>query len=101
MRIRRLQMSGFRAFSSPLALDLDADVVILTGENGQGKTSVFDAVHWALTGRLSRLEENGTAILSMYSQSGEAKVALELADTDGKKLGVIRSYDGQEQRDYG
>jgi exonuclease SbcC len=98
MKLRRVRAAGFRAFAEGVEIDLDADVVILFGENGQGKTSVFDAIHWALVGRLSRLRENPAAMVSMYSDIGEASVTLELADDAGKELVVTRTSDGDEQR---
>ena len=46
----------FRGFRDAQRIDLDASVVILTGPNGTGKTSVFDALQWLLLGSLKRLE---------------------------------------------
>lgn len=91
MRLRRLDISGFRAFPTPVSLDLDADVVIVIGENGQGKTSIFDAIHWVLTGNISRLRDGESGIVSVYSPSGEASVQLELTSSHGEVLRISRS----------
>lgn len=50
MRVRRLSVSGFRGFPGTEVFDLDADAVILEGVNGSGKTSLFDAILWGLSG---------------------------------------------------
>ena len=93
MRVKSVEISGFRAFSGNERFDLDADVVLVVGANGQGKTSLFDAIHWAITGRLSRLE-NPESVVSLYSHSGEARVELTLASEGGRTVIVTRQYDG-------
>ncbi len=66
MRLTRLSLNGFRGFPSPESFDLDADAVVVVGVNGQGKTSLFDGVLWALTGRIPRLGDDAR-LVSMYS----------------------------------
>ena len=55
-RLRSLQVRWFRAYRQQ-SFDLDADIVVLYGPNGFGKTSFFDAVDFLLTGGVGRLEE--------------------------------------------
>lgn len=55
MRIAELELSGFRGFSGTLKADLTADAVLVIAANGQGKTSLFDAILWALAGVVPRL----------------------------------------------
>jgi DNA repair exonuclease SbcCD ATPase subunit len=93
MMVTSLEITGFRAFSGSQTLDLDADTVLVVGANGQGKTSMFDAIFWALAGEIPRLKSE-ESVVSVYSQSGEARVALGLRDTDGKTFRVIRRFDG-------
>ena len=50
MNLTSLLVSGFCGIASELEFDLNARVVILAGRNGLGKTTVCDAVIWALTG---------------------------------------------------
>ena len=97
MRVASLEISGFRAFSGNERFDLDGDIVLVVGANGQGKTSIFDAIHWALTGQISRLERPGS-VVSLYSSSGEARVELALASDDGRTLVVTRQSDGSTDR---
>ena len=93
MRVKSLDISGFRAFSGNERFDLDADIVFVVGANGQGKTSFFDAIHWAMTGRLSRLETPQN-VVSLFSHSGEARVELTLVSEQGRIIVLTRQYDG-------
>ena len=95
MRIKSLTISGFRGFSQSVTLDLDADAVIIYGANGCGKTSMFDAILWALTGSVERLNGAPKDIVSEYSLSGEARVELEI-DRDNSTMRVVRRFDGKD-----
>lgn len=97
MKLRALTVSGFRGFASRHSFDLDASTVILSGVNGQGKTSLLDAVLWGLSGMVPRIGPNDSQLLSLYSASGEMTVSLDVEQTDGSPLRVTRSYDGQSQ----
>ena len=55
MRLVSLKVAGFRGFAHPQTFGLDADAIVIVGANGQGKTSFFDAILWALCGRVPRL----------------------------------------------
>jgi DNA replication and repair protein RecF len=45
MRIVSLQLKNFRCFSS-LSLDFESPLIIITGANGSGKTSIIEALHF-------------------------------------------------------
>lgn len=52
MRPRRLQVEGFLSYRAPLDLDLSTiRAAAIVGENGTGKTSLVEAMAWALFGR--------------------------------------------------
>ena len=89
MRLVHLEVSGFRGFGSTQSFDLDSDVVLVHGPNGTGKTSMFDAILWAITGNVSRI---GTArdLISKYSDFGEASVRLVLRDEVGSPVELVR-----------
>ena len=98
MRLKSITIQGFRAFGASAAFDLDAEAVVIVGANGSGKTSIFDAILWALTGKVMRLGGVDAPVLSMWSESGEARVRLVLSGTAGEALEVSRSYDGVKSR---
>jgi len=98
MRIVELELAGFRGFASNINLDTDADAVLVVAPNGQGKTSLFDAILWALTGIVPRLRCDDSKLLSLYSSSGEMYVKVKLRDRDGGLCLISRSSDGKNQR---
>ncbi|WP_320195993.1 AAA family ATPase [Agrobacterium rosae] len=93
MRLRSVTIEGFRGFSRKVTIDLDADVIILQGPNGVGKTSLLDAVLWALTGKIERFGDRGSPI-SLYAREGIARVSLDIG-TDNQKVTIARSSDGE------
>ncbi len=54
VRIKKLTIEDFRAYRGVHQFDLDADIIVLYGMNGLGKTSLFDAIDFASTGRIGR-----------------------------------------------
>ena len=95
MRIASVEISGFRAFGHSARFDLEGDIVLVVGVNGQGKTSLFDAVHWAITGQVARLQ-HPNSIVSLYSESGEARVEVAMHSDDGHDVLVTRRSDGEK-----
>ena len=95
MKLEHLQVSGFRGFADEYNFDLSADVVIINGPNGVGKTSLLDAVLWGLTGLVERLDSEDEGLVSRYSLSGEARVELVLC-SDESRIRVVRRYDGKQ-----
>jgi DNA replication and repair protein RecF len=53
VRVTELQLHDFRCYES-VELKLPAGVTVVFGANGQGKTSLLEAVGWAATGRSFR-----------------------------------------------
>ncbi|MFD6442537.1 AAA family ATPase, partial [Peribacillus sp. NPDC060186] len=55
MKIKSITIQAFRGFCDKVTFNLqDANVLLLYGPNGHGKTSVYDAIEWALTGEIYR-----------------------------------------------
>jgi DNA repair exonuclease SbcCD ATPase subunit len=98
MRLAELEIAGFRAFSRAEKFSLDADAVLIVAPNGQGKTSLFDAIFWGLAGTVPRLGGNDKGLLSLYSQTGEMHVRLAIKDAGGQLFHITRSSDGTQQR---
>ena len=57
VRLKEMEINNFRAYYGNRKFDLDADLVILFGPNGFGKTSFFDAIDFACTGGVARFDE--------------------------------------------
>lgn len=108
MIIRRIKIEGFRAFNQRRTFDFADDVVIFTGPNGRGKTSLLDAILWAFTGSVERLMNEDTGredppqspLISLYSREGKARVELDLFDTSSEtSITIIRSLQRQPHED--
>ena len=48
MKLRRLELSGFKSFADPTEILIDDGVTSIIGPNGCGKSNVSDAVRWVL-----------------------------------------------------
>src|SRR4051794_36946621 len=66
----------------------DGNLVEITGKNGQGKTSVLDAIWWALAGKAN--------IQSAPIPKGEAEARIRLALGEIKVSRTFRQRDGAE-----
>ena len=99
MRLLSIELSGFRGFAQKREFDLDADAVVVMGTNGHGKTSLFDGILFALTGNVPRLGSDVASLVSMYSETGQARATLRFKDpNDGRAFAVTRTSDGAETR---
>lgn len=94
MRLRSLVVGGFRGFARNEVFDLDADAIVVAGVNGSGKTSMFDAILWGITGSVARLHGETADVVSKYSPSGEARVEVVLRMDDGSDMRIVRRFDG-------
>ena len=56
MRLKELTIAGFRGFKLPKTIPLDADIVVIHGSNGSGKSSIVEALEWLLLGDISHHE---------------------------------------------
>lgn len=101
MRIRSLTIAGFRGFAGSATFNLDATAVIVSGPNGSGKTSMFDAILWAIAGSVGRLDIDEAELVSKYSPSGEARVELVLTEHGEESLRIVRRFDGESHLSVG
>ncbi len=56
-RLKSLSIHNFRSMRGSVVIPLDAQVVLVHGTNGMGKTSVMSAIELGLTGSIAHLEE--------------------------------------------
>lgn len=54
MKIERILISGFRGFRDRVDVPIAPSFTVIDGRNGVGKSTLFDAVEFALTGHLSK-----------------------------------------------
>lgn len=59
VRLGSVSIKNFRAYRRSQTFQLGADVTVLYGPNGFGKTSFFDAIDFAVTGDIGRMRSSG------------------------------------------
>ncbi len=88
MRPIRLEMEGFTSFRDRTVVDFeDADLFVLTGPTGAGKSSVIDAITFALYGSIPRLGEKAVAPVISRGML-QASVRLDFAVGDDRYTAV-------------
>lgn len=90
-RLRSLMIRDFRSIRGTLQLPLDANVVLIHGENGAGKTSVLSAIELGLTGGVVALERaDGAYTRELTNKDADsAQVELTTVDLQGPFGGTI------------
>lgn len=61
MKLSYLELNGFRGYNKKLRIDFAESFTIIDGRNGVGKSSIFDAIEFALTGNLSKYDSQKAA----------------------------------------
>ncbi len=56
-RLKSLSIQNFRSMRGSVVIPLDAQVVLVHGTNGMGKTSLMSAIELGLTGSIAHLED--------------------------------------------
>ena len=78
MKPRRLAIEGFGAMRDRVELDFrDADFFALVGPTGSGKSTVIDAICFALYGAIPRYEDSRLVTAAISAQALAATVDLE------------------------
>ncbi|MCK4261120.1 MAG: AAA family ATPase [Halanaerobiales bacterium] len=107
IKIFSVTIDHFRGFRDPQTFTLDSgsDFVLLSGFNGFGKTSFYDAIEWGFTGELFRYkdpnEDKKRPFITYQPFEQPAKVTIEFGDEKAKYtlFREIKKYDGNS--DYG
>ena len=90
MRPIRLDMDGFAAFREPTTVDFtDADYFVLVGPTGSGKSTVIDAMIFALYGSAPRWSHRSAVMYGLAPTATQGRVRL-LFETSGQRYVVAR-----------
>ncbi|MGF9646576.1 SMC family ATPase [Pseudarthrobacter oxydans] len=95
MRIHHLRISGFGPFAGTEEVDFDRlsahGLFLLNGPTGAGKTSVLDAICFALYGSVPGARQDGKRLRSDHAEPGqEPAVSCEFS-AQGRRFEVTRS----------
>ena len=89
MRIKKIELIGFKSFKDRTVIHFDAGITGIVGPNGCGKSNIVDALVWVM-GEMSAKDLRGTAMTDVifagaenYAPSGMAEVSLTLENDGG------------------
>ena len=99
MKLEFVEIAGFRGFREKKRFDLPAGFTVLSGRNGTGKSTVLDAIEFAITGTISKYsvtEAKGGGLEDhiWWVGDGEAEehqVTIGFISDDGDQFRISRS----------
>lgn len=102
MRPNKLKISAFGPYGDVVELDMDklggSGLYLITGDTGAGKTTIFDAITYALYGEASGKYREPSMLRSKYAQP-ETPTEVELVFTyDGKRYTIRRNPEYQRKK---
>lgn len=100
MRLHELEIRSFRCYEE-LKIDLSADVTVIYGRNGTGKTSLFDAIELALMGAVFRIgvaPKDATQVLARVGSKTDPMVRLRFGHSGENHVSVDWNRSGGRLR---
>ncbi len=95
MRLHDLQVTAFGPFAETVTVDFDelgADgLFLLHGQTGAGKTTILDAVAFALYGTVPGARKEGKRLLSDHAPAGSVPAVTLEATIGGRRIRITRS----------
>lgn len=101
--IKKLSLVNFKGIRN-LTIDFNESVTTISGRNGLGKTTIFDAFTWLLFGKDSK--ERKQFGIKTYGKDGKTIPRLPhevqgVLDVDGEKITLTRRFTEKWQKKHG
>ncbi len=98
MRPRRLEIEGFTSFKEKVVLDLSGlDLFAITGATGAGKSSLIDALVFALYGQVPRVSKEYRQLISHGAERLTVHLEFEVGEKTYRIVRTARASGGTPQ----
>ena len=81
MRLKRIELAGFKSFVDPTKIDLDRGITAIVGPNGCGKSNIIDALRWVL-GEHSAKHLRGGVMDDLIFQGSDTRAPVAVCDVE-------------------
>src|ERR1700722_7608663 len=79
MKIKKLELVGFKSFVDKTVLHFDNDVFAIVGPNGCGKSNIVDAIRWCM-GEQSARNLRGRSMDDVIFSGSESRTPHDFAE---------------------
>jgi len=81
MRLKRIELAGFKSFVDPTSIDFDPGITAIVGPNGCGKSNIVDALRWVL-GEHSARHLRGGVMDDLIFQGSDSRAPVAICDVE-------------------
>jgi len=81
LRLKRIELAGFKSFVDPVKIDLADGITAIVGPNGSGKSNIVDAIRWVL-GEHSARHLRGGVMDDLIFQGSETRPPVGVCDVE-------------------
>ncbi len=81
MRLKRVELAGFKSFVDPTKIDLGEGITGIVGPNGCGKSNIVDAIRWVL-GEHSAKHLRGGVMDDLVFQGSQTRPPVAMCDVE-------------------